>query len=227
MLFLCWLIVLSLGWEVVRTASRAGRSSGRGFFGALSRMLTMQNRRYGGYVVHVGLAMLGVAVTISAMYRVQTEVTLAKGERVEISSGRQKYEMELRGVVIERAKQGQAYDSARTQVVLYRDGQEVASLAPEARYWPVTPFRPDDPRATTEVEIARLPAQDLYVFFERPGLDMSQGMPGAPWWDMQKFRFSVFRNPFMWLLWAGWITMLVGGAFAALPLGGRRVGLAD
>ncbi len=227
MVFLCWLIITSLCYEVLRTAWRAGRASGRGFFGSLSRLLVMQNRRYGGYLVHCGLAGLGLAVTMSSLYRVQTEVTVEKGKRVAVSANGL-YEVEMQNMIVTPAGQGQAYNSLRAVLTLYRGGEPIATLDPEARYWPMTGFRAgENAQATTEVEIARLPEQDVYVYFERPGIDMAEGpFPPAAWFERQSYRFSIFRNPLMWLLWTGWLTMIVGGAYAALPIGGRKVGLA-
>ena len=38
---------------------------------------------------------------------------------------------------------------------------------------------------------------------------------------------TVFLNPLMILIYLGWFTMLGGGIFAALPIPGSKVGLAD
>jgi cytochrome c-type biogenesis protein CcmF len=228
MVFLCWLIITSLSWEVLGTAWRAGKASGRGFLGSLSRLVVMQNRRYGGYIVHCGIAGLGMAVTMSSLYRVQTEVTVEAGKRVPISAGGL-YEVEMEKMVVTPAGPGQAYNSLRAVLTLYRGGEVIATLDPEARYWPMTGFRAsEDPQNTTEVEVKRLPEQDVYVYFERPGISTAEGpFPPASWFEGQSYRFSVFRNPLMWLLWGGWLTMIVGGVYAALPIGGRKVGLAN
>lgn len=223
-LFLACLTITSLGWEVVRTALQSSRASGRDLAGTFLRLVTFQNRRYGGYLVHVGLSVLAISIVTSSMYRTTTELSLRKGTRLPIAEGGS-MEIELRGISPSRAHPGQPYHAGRADVALYRDGVEIASMAPEFRLYPKTGHR-REPTNTTEVEIARLPNQDVYVYFERPERVTDSEFDDRAGFEARTFRFTVFRNPFMWLFWTGWITMLVGGAYAALPLGGKKVGLA-
>jgi cytochrome c-type biogenesis protein CcmF len=225
MIWLAWVIILELTFEVIRTARRAGASSGRGFLGSLSRMLTLQNRRYGGYLVHIGLAVLGISVVVSSMYRTTTEVSVQKGETKFVSAD-ERYALQLHAMKVEPARPGQAYNALRADVTVLFDGKELARMEPEARFYPVNGLRQDPAQSTTEVQIARLPAQDVYVYFERPEISNLAAFPPAQWFERKPYRFTVYRNPYMWLLWTGWTLMIVGGIYAALPLGGKKVGLA-
>jgi cytochrome c-type biogenesis protein CcmF len=208
LLFLGWLIITTLTWELIRTVRAASKGSGRDPVSAFVRLVTFQNRRYGGYLVHVGLAVIAMGVTLSSMYRTTTEVVLAERATAQVGP----YELRLGELTHTAAHPGQAYHSTRASLTVLRDGEEVASLAPEKRLYPRTGHRVEE-QPTTEVEIARRANEDVYVYFERQA-------------DDKRLKFTVFRNPCMWLVWAGWLTMIVGGAFAALPLGGKRVGLA-
>ena len=204
--FLSWLIVTALTWEVLRTVSNASHGSGRPWFGSFLRLVTMHNRRYGGYVVHAGLAFLAMGVVLSSMYKLTNEVRLAEGASTRFGP----YEMRVRDV--ERDVPVSAYLSTRVHLDVFRDGVEVASLSPEKRHYPRTGFR-TEPRDTTEPSIDKSLGQDFYVFFARAQDD------GALW-------FTVFRNPMINLVWMGWVVMIAGGIWAALPFGKKRVGLA-
>jgi cytochrome c-type biogenesis protein CcmF len=206
--FLAWLILTSLAWEIIRTVRNASKASGRDPMSSFVRLVTFQNRRYGGYLVHVGLAIIAMGVVLSSVYRVTTEVAVAKNDAARIGP----YDVQVGNIVEEAAHPGQVYDSTRAQLTVSRDGVEIASLMPEKRNYPATGHR-QEPQITTEVEIARLRGEDFYVYFDHLQ-------------DDRRIKLTIFRSPCMWLVWIGWITMIVGGGFAALPLGGKKVGLA-
>jgi cytochrome c biogenesis factor len=137
-----------------------------------------------------------------------TEIAVGQGESARIGP----YDIQIGKLLVEPVRPGQVYDSQRAPVTVFRDGEEVAALLPEKRFYPKTGHRMES-QITTEVEIARLKGEDFYVYYDHKR-------------DDGKLTFTIFRSPCMWLVWIGWITMIVGGGFAALPLGGRKVGLA-
>jgi len=121
------------------------------------------------------------------------------------------YELRIGGTEHAPAAVGQPYNSTRVVLNVFKGGQEIASLDPEKRHYPPTGFRPDS-RATTEVKIRKEPWQDFYVYFQ----DEASG----------GYVFTVFRTPMINLIWLGWVVMIAGGVWAALPFARRRVGLA-
>lgn len=206
--FLGWLIVTSLAWELVRTVRNAAKGSGRDLMSAFVRLVTFQNRRYGGYLVHVGLGVIATGIVISSMYKIQREVAVAPGSDVDIGP----YTMQVGTVQEDAPRKDQPYYASRVPVTIRRGEAEVASLLPEKRLYPRNGHRTEEVQ-TTDIEIARLRSEDFYVHYE--------GVAGDG-----RVRLTIHRNPCMWLVWIGWITMIVGGGFAAIPLGGRKVGLA-
>jgi cytochrome c-type biogenesis protein CcmF len=70
--------------DVVR-ALRARRRLGEGPLAALGQLLVRHNRRYGGFLVHLGILVIVVGVTGSQAWSVQTETTLRRGEQVELA----------------------------------------------------------------------------------------------------------------------------------------------
>ncbi len=208
-IFLGWWIITSLGWEVVRTVNahhRVRKQSGKrgAWLGTFFRVGFKNNRRYGGYLVHIGLAMLAIGIITSSMYSVSKELTFAEGQTKQVGP----YDVTVTG--IEKDVPVSAYYSTRVSVTFSRDGKEVATLDPERRFYPATGFRPE-PQPTTEVKIQRLPLEDLYVYFE----SAENG-----------FLFTFFRKPLITLVWLGWLVMIAGGLFAAVPFAKKKVGLA-
>jgi len=210
LVFLGYWVLTSLAWEVLRTVNahhrvrlQAGRKSS--WPAAFLRVGMNNNRRYGGYLVHVGLAVLAIGVTCSSLYAVSEEVTVPEGGAAQVGP----YEMTVNGLTSDVPVS--AYFATTAHVSVSKGGTEVASLDPERRFYPATGFRMD-PQPTTEVKIKRFPLEDFYVYFEP-----SQG---------NELIFTVFRKPLISMVWAGWILMLAGGLFAAVPLSKRKVGLA-
>ena len=65
------------------------------------------------------------------------------------------------------------------------------------------------------MKVRRFATEDFYIYFEQV-----QGGEHAA------YLFTIFRKPLINLVWLGWIVMLAGGLFAAVPLAKRKVGLA-
>ncbi len=204
-IFLGWLIIVSLAWEVFRAVRSLAPT--HGWPGGLVRLITLNNRRYGGYIVHVGLAVLAIGIVVSSMFRITREVRIEAGGTARVEP----YEIKVHGV--EEGDEPNAYHSLRLLVDVHRDGRKVAALRPEKRLYPKTGYR-HEPQVTTEVSIERSLAEDFYVYFDRPA-------------ETSGYILTIFRNPLVNFVWLGWITMLAGGIFAALPLRRRRVGLAE
>jgi cytochrome c-type biogenesis protein CcmF len=68
-------------WEpaTIRAAKKE-----EGFLVALWRSMSLTRRRTGGYIVHMGVIMIAVAVTGSSSFKQQTEVVLKPGETVQV-----------------------------------------------------------------------------------------------------------------------------------------------
>ncbi len=204
--FAAWLIMTSLAWEVIRAVR--SQSKTRGAASALLRLVTLNNRRYGGYIVHYGLATIAIGIVCSSVYRYNTEVQLEKGQRYEIQGG---YVLNVGEGEIDEP-QG-AYISTRVPIEIEWGGRPYDRVEPEKRFYPKTGYRFEE-QHTTEVAIARSVSEDFYIYFDHVA-------------DGRGYIFNIYRNPLINLVWFGWFLMIFGGIWAALPLGRRRIGLAD
>jgi cytochrome c-type biogenesis protein CcmF len=73
-------------------AVRARRRSGDDWSAATWGLLLRQNRRYGGFVVHLGILVIALGVAGSQAWSVETETTLAKGQSVELGGYRVRFD---------------------------------------------------------------------------------------------------------------------------------------
>ena len=103
---------------------------------ALSRLVGKNRRRYGGYIIHVGV--------------VEVQQTLAAGQEVAAGKFTLRYER--------ITKQDDPHMSRLAAVVsVWRDGRQIATLAPEKRFYK----KPQQP--TTEVAMRPTLTEDLYL----------------------------------------------------------------
>jgi cytochrome c-type biogenesis protein CcmF len=66
-------------------ATRARRRMGERFGTAMGGLLIRHNRRYGGFVIHLGILVIALGVMGSHAWSVQTETTLKRGETTELA----------------------------------------------------------------------------------------------------------------------------------------------
>ena len=66
-------------------ALRARRRMGERLLPAMGGLLHRHNRRYGGFVIHLGILVIAVGVTGSQAWSLHREATLKKGEAVELA----------------------------------------------------------------------------------------------------------------------------------------------
>ena len=84
-------VVATIGVDVVR-ATRARLRVGETLVPALGGLLRRHNRRYGGFVVHLGILLIALGVTGSHAWSVQTETTLKRGETAELAGYRLRFD---------------------------------------------------------------------------------------------------------------------------------------
>jgi cytochrome c-type biogenesis protein CcmF len=73
-------------------ATRARKRLGERLLPAMGGLLLRHNRRYGGFVVHLGVLVIAVGVLGSQAWSVQTEMTLRRGEAAELAGYRVRFD---------------------------------------------------------------------------------------------------------------------------------------
>jgi len=164
---------------------------GEGYLDALRGLLRKNQRRYGGYVVHVGIVFMFMGVTMSSVYRVEELHTVKKGEEFTIGDYTLRYE-DVSSVEDEHVSRLIA------RLTAFSAGKEIATLQPEKRFYK----RPEQP--ATEVAMRSTMKDDLYVILGSYDKDGTA-------------TFQVYVNPLVWWLWFGGGVLVLGTAIAAFP----------
>ena len=189
---LCGFVVGTVGQEFVRGAIVRRGVTGTDLLTAMIGLVMRSRRRYGGYVVHLGivLMMLGFA---GAGYRQTEQVLLSPGEAVEV--GRFAVRYDRFSVTDDGAK-----EMHTAHVTVLEDGREAGELYPGRWY-----YRKYEQEPTTEVAMRRRLSEDVYVVLA--AYDMSD----------QSATFQVTVNPLVNWIWFGFALLAFGTGIALLP----------
>jgi cytochrome c-type biogenesis protein CcmF len=181
-------------WRGTRTRHALG---GVSWGGALVQLVARNRRRYGGYLVHVGIVVLFVGLAGSRGFATEGNLSLSPGERGSVGGYTFAYE-DSEAIPFDGHKM-----SAGVRLGVFRDGDRVATMFPHRNTYIL---EGGEEQPSTEVAVDSGPTRDLYVVLLRL-------LPGSRQADI-----SVFVNPLVMWLWVAGLIVALGALVAALPL---------
>jgi cytochrome c-type biogenesis protein CcmF len=172
--------------------ARRQLSPGTGIPQALWALFARNRRRYGGFVVHFGVVVTIIGITVSSNFAVEKEVRMTRGEVVPIGG----YDLRYDG--------RRAYNEVYRQVVwadltVMRDGREISTLAAGKS------FHPNEQQPIAQVGIRSTPWEDLYVIL------------GAVEPDGSAATLKVMVNPMVMWIWIGGLIITLGALVTVIP----------
>ncbi len=184
-------VTVAIVIEFVRGTEARHNLVGEGYLLALGKLIWKNKRRYGGYIVHLGMVMIFFGITASSAHNIEKEATLSKGESFSIRNYKITYEN---------------YDEFETsnklsmvaKVRLDKDGETVEELYPEKNL-----FKGED-QPVTEIALHWNLVEDFYLIFS--GVDANG-----------RASFRMLINPFLVWIWIGGVVLAIGSLIALLP----------
>jgi len=164
---------------------------------ALGRLVSKNPRRYGGYVVHLGIVLIFIGIAGSSFFKIEKQISLQPGESVE--AGR--YSLTYTGI---HNREDEHISSQVAQVNVFLDDQLIDTMRPEKRLYK----RQQQP--TTEVAIRPTLRDDLYIVLG--AYDEASGFA----------TFQIFVNPLQSWLWIGGILLVCGACITMMPTPAER-----
>jgi cytochrome c-type biogenesis protein CcmF len=169
---------------------------------ALVNLVSKNNRRYGGYIIHIGVILAFVGIVGSSFFRVEVKKSVRPGESFAVGP----YMLQF---VTLTPLNTPHLESASAEVEVTRNGKHVASMSPAKLFYK----KPQQP--ATHVAIRSTPLYDLYVVLA--GIDDQSGMA----------TFQVFLTPLVFWLWAGGLVMVIGTVVTMWPNVRERAAIAE
>ena len=177
--------------EFLRGAAVIMRQTGRNLFAALWLLVRRNTRRYGGYLVHIGVVVVVVGLCGAAFNR-NTESELGLHSRMSVGP----YTLECTGFTQDS---NDNYDSDYAVLNVYKDGKKAFQITPEKRVYHASG------QPQTMVTIHSTPEWDLYVVYEGTNPDTGQPI------------IKAFLNPLVGWIWFGLLIIVMGTAVALMP----------
>ena len=191
---LCAFVTGTIGQEFWRAAQIRRRNTGTDLFTALVGLVGRNKRRYGGYIVHVGIVLIFLGFAGNA-YKKDQQVLLQPGQQMTIG----RYTLRNDGVKLNDDGQKQMVTAF---IAVFEDGKQIDTMYP-ARWY----FRKHENEPTTEVAIRRSVAEDLYIVL---AADKESAATQAA-----SLQISV--NPLVNWVWFGFGMLAFGTIIALLP----------
>jgi cytochrome c-type biogenesis protein CcmF len=177
--------------EWLRDLLACGRMKTGSYLGNLGKFINAQRSRYGGHIVHLGIAIMAIGVTGSSFYDMEREVTLKPGDTIEINNYSLTYEkLENRG--------GLNKMTIAAELLVRKGGRTLGKLSPAVQ------FHRNFEQSVSEVAIRSNLTEDLYVVL-------------AGWDEQHNAAFKIKISPLVSWIWVGGGVFLFGGLIAFWP----------
>lgn len=200
-LALATFVVGTIVQEFVRGVGARHRLHGESYPQAFARLVGRNRRRYGGYIVHLGIVLYFVAFTGQA-FRTDIEASLKPGQTVQLRSPwGHTYAFTHLGV--SQYKELNRFTTAAS-VEVARDGERVGVMKSEKRQH-VDSFGKATFEPSTEAGIRSDLREDIYIVYAGSVAGTEEAV----------YRFTL--NPLVWWLWFGGIVLVAGGVVTLWP----------
>jgi cytochrome c-type biogenesis protein CcmF len=191
------LVLGTILWEYYRGARARHKATGESWPLALGRVMARNQRRYGGYIVHLGVVMISVGIVGATSFQFNLKTSLTLNESANLGG----YAFTYTGIEQNKASN---HDEVVAYVLVEKGDKVIANLRPSMNFYNSVSGRDMGP--TTEVGLHTNLREDVYVVFN--GFENNG--------DLAAFEF--FVNPLMLWMWLGGLTMIAGTVFALWPI---------
>ncbi len=180
--------------EYHRGAIARVQSHGEPYPLALWTLFGRNRRRYGGYMIHLGVVIMAIGIISSQAFQLETQRALSAGQTITLGGYVLEYEN------LERFVATDGRSVMRAQTVVYRNGREVARLAPRIDNYP------SGQPMSIPGKYTNLQGDDFYVLL-------------VTWEEtsLSSATFKVYYNPLVNWVWGGGFVFILGTLIAAWP----------
>ncbi len=161
---------------------------------AFDNLVRHNRRRYGGYIIHIGVALMGLGIVGIEMFQTTTQGMVAESESLHLSG----YTFTYEKLDIYDTPDGR--NVAQASIVISRDGRELDRVYPGSDYYYTAQQSVSIPGVRSTL------SEDLYIVL-------------VDWLEItsEGATFKIFRNPLINWLWIGSAVLILGTLVALWP----------
>jgi len=192
--FLVSLVLSVTLYEYWRAANARHYRHGENYFSALWNLAKRDRRRYGGYLIHIAMAMMAIGIIGIEMFQSETQGTLAQGETLTLND----YTIRYDSLAVFDGPDGR--NVARAVISVFKDGEYLTEL------YPRRDFYYDSNQPMTIPGVRSTVEDDFYVLM-------------VDWQEIstRSATFKIYLNPLVNWMWIGSWVFIVGTLVAAWP----------
>jgi cytochrome c-type biogenesis protein CcmF len=207
-------IIVTEFWKGTKARARIGDEN---YASAFGHLVWRNRRRWGGYIVHVGIVLIFTAFA-GAAWNIEVRQTLEPGESAQVTSPLgHTYTVTYTGMSTAIGTAGRVQKNlawqAQALLTVEREGNPVGQFTTEKRMY----LRPEQATAT-EVGIHQRPLEDLYVILADVP-DLAGALQNDP--EAQTATFSFLVKPLVAWIWAGGFVLTIGALIGLWPAAER------
>ncbi|MQF69926.1 heme lyase CcmF/NrfE family subunit [SAR202 cluster bacterium AD-804-J14_MRT_500m] len=185
------MVATGIAMEWIR-GTRSRHRRGNGVVQSFMTLIASNRPRYGGYVVHLAVVVLGMGIVGSSFFNVQKDILLEPGEEVVVRG----YRIQYSGfTTIPRPDRTESY----YMINVFKGSEVLTTLEAERTYYP------DFNMYATRAGIRSTPVEDLYI------------VPSESREGQTSVGFRIFINPMVWWIWIAGPIMLIGTVIVLWP----------
>jgi cytochrome c-type biogenesis protein CcmF len=188
---LCLFVATTIGMEFFKGSRAIGAKQGKNLLLAAVELTHRNTRRYGGYVVHMGVVVMFIGFTGAAFNQNETR-EVGRGTVTNIGN----YQLMIADIT---DGENENYIWNKAKVAITKNGQDLGTLEPERRLYKASK------QPTSEVSIRRRLNEDLYLNFA--------GMSN----DNTKAVIQAYVFPLVSWIWIGYWVVLIGTLICLVP----------
>lgn len=181
-------------YEFWRSAWARARNLKENPLVAFWRLFGRNRRRYGGYIIHLGVVLMSLGIIGIELFQTETQGTLATGERMQLGG----YAIQYDEMQIFTTQDGRSV--ARAVLSVFKDGQRIGALNPRQDIYL------ESGQSMTIPGVRSSLLDDFYVVLVGWEEITSQGAT-----------FKVYHNPLVNWVWIGGFVFILGTIAAAFP----------
>jgi cytochrome c-type biogenesis protein CcmF len=190
--FLVAFVVFVTIFEFWRGLYARRKTTGNNVLASFTQMIGLNRRRYGGYLIHIGMVVMAIGILGIEVFQTTTQKTLRVGENIEIAGYTLRYDS------LAQFPYTDGRFITRAVMSLFRDEKYLGNMFPQYDYYTTSG------QMVTVPDIRSTLSDDLYVVLIN-WEDISQSQ--AP--------FKVYHNPLINWLWIGSLIFISGFLVAA------------
>ena len=191
------LVILTVISEFVRGGRVISGHTGQNLFASMLHLWHRNTRRYGGYIVHFGVAVVVIGI-LGSVFNKDTEKEMGFGDKMTIGP----YTLVCQSYTQDDKPN---YESEWAIINVFKGNEQITTMYPERRFYKASQQTQTIPRIYATVAQDLFLVKDLYLVYE--GVNQDTGKP----------IIKAHLNPMVPYIWFGLVLMILGTISALVP----------